>query len=234
MPMAQTIQTQADILVALIESERADAAAAANEQIRKYQILFNAFREQSLTVHAATKADAQQQLAEMQSRLLGHAKARSSSSSEEPPVEGTSLELPRLEQLKTALNPLGIIVSADDTSPLLRFDPRWNTILTDLGIANLGTFLERLTNRLQHDRETIASLETQLHAANQERSKMMTEDEAKIASLKSEISRLLITSPPSLPIPHSSPPTLYKIPTTEISSALLESRLIHYRPHPVS
>jgi len=197
--MAEMIQTQADILVALIESERADAAAAANEQLRKYQILFNAFRQQSLSVHAAVKADAHQlqQLAEMQSRPQSPSSPLSATP-EQASVEG------RLERLKTALNPLGIIVSVDDTSPLVRFDPRWNTILADLGIANLGTFLERLTNRLQHDRETIASLEAELHAANQDRSKM-TEDEMKIAFLKSEISRLL--SAPPLPSPAIHMPT---------------------------
>ena len=235
--MAQTIQSiqgQADILIALIESERADAAAAANEQLRKYQILFNAFRQQTHAVHA----DAQQQLAEVQSRLPqspSSSLSEASGSYQQAPVQGTSLEIPRLEKLKMALNPLGIIVSTDNTSPLLRFDPRWNTILADLGIANLATFLEKLTTRLQQDRETIASLETQLHAANRDRSKMITDEEMKIASLKSEISRLLATSAP--PAPSSAPPTLqipYRIPTTQIPSVLLESYTTHSRPRTVS
>jgi hypothetical protein len=71
-PVGTSIQSGADALMALIEAERVNAAALARDQFRKLEQMFNAFRQRSMTIHAANQAqlaEANQNIQHLQYRL---------------------------------------------------------------------------------------------------------------------------------------------------------------------
>jgi hypothetical protein len=71
-PTGSSIQAAADVIVALIEAERVNAAAVARDQLHKLERMFIAFQHQAITTHAANEAqlaDAHQNIKHMQSLL---------------------------------------------------------------------------------------------------------------------------------------------------------------------
>jgi hypothetical protein len=71
-PVGTSIQAGADVIMALIEAERVNAAAQARDQCHKLERMFNAFRQQSITIYAANQAqlaEAHQNIQHLQHRL---------------------------------------------------------------------------------------------------------------------------------------------------------------------
>jgi hypothetical protein len=78
-PVGTSIQTAADVIMALIEAERVNAAVVARDQLHKLQRMFHAFQLQAMSTHAANEAhlaDADQNLQHMQSLLAQSQPAR--------------------------------------------------------------------------------------------------------------------------------------------------------------
>lgn len=220
-PVGTSIQVGADVLMEIIKSERANAAAAALDQLRRFEQFFNDFKQQTRAMHANDMervADAQKRLVEMQTQFIQsrdippsvsnasnplplsrQITAASRSPDQTRPVdshtvptgsEEESLAKQQLDNIQTALKEVGIIFSTEDN--LLNFGVGWDAVLAELGnsssrILSSGTLLQRLTDRLQRDREAIAILKQKLSDSVEARENADKTYKMDIAALKLKV-----------------------------------------------
>ncbi|RDB21216.1 hypothetical protein Hypma_011751 [Hypsizygus marmoreus] len=170
-PVGTSIQIAADMLVALVESQREEAAASAREQLQKLEHFFHAFRQQTMTMHAAEQAqvsDARQKLVDMQTRFTEFQQnfampttsaplplsrqieiapdQSNNSATHTPHEEEESLVKKHLDELQSALRGVGIVFSSEENT--LRFEAEWAAVLAELGAQDLGVMNPTAFNEL--------------------------------------------------------------------------------------
>lgn len=166
-PVGTSIQSGTDAVMALIEAERMNAAALARDQFYNLDRMFNAFRQQSMTIHAANQAqlaEANQNIQHLQYRLSQSAPEPSENASQlavtqpgtsQYDVEALQAEVCRitaesidarreealakrhLDELQTALQRFGIGFSREENS--LRFEAGWAVVLAEIEGSERGS-----------------------------------------------------------------------------------------------
>ncbi|KAF8077803.1 hypothetical protein FPV67DRAFT_1647885 [Lyophyllum atratum] len=205
-PVGTSIQVAADMLVTLIESERANAANASQARYNQLERHFISFRENSMSLVAVEQArthqtqreliDTQALLAQYQQYVAStagavqnrieyahaaHDQARQGDVRRIEEQEKEASAQKRLDELQAVLRDIGIVFSVEDNS--LRFEAGW-------AFGRLHEVLGQLTQRLQQDHQHIAQLEQKVLASDEEKIQLVNNYELELQCLKLEISML--------------------------------------------
>ncbi|KAG6860955.1 hypothetical protein C0995_005619 [Termitomyces sp. Mi166 len=215
-PPGTAIQTAADAIIDLIASEREEAARASYQHSLQLERQFATYRESASAAIATEQArlnDTHRKLIATQALLAQYQHATHVRVATVAPRPGQrqieagdvfqrihDIEEPsakqRLEEMQNALRDVGIVFSSEDNS--LRFEAGWAAVLAqlearDFGVMNAGRLHEvlgQLTQRLQHDRETIAQLEQRIVDLDAEKAQLIEKYELELQVSKLEISLL--------------------------------------------
>ncbi|KAF5380819.1 hypothetical protein D9615_004087 [Tricholomella constricta] len=228
-----SIQLGADMLVNLIDIERADAARVSREQYAQLEKYFTSYRSNALATVAAEQAKVQEahgKLLTTQALLTQYQhyvassqgtvrQIQSANAPQAHPCQGqmqqttAQSEEPtakrRLDVLQHALQDVGIIFCEDNS---IRFEAGWAAVLAqlearDCGVMNAGRLHEvlgQLTSKLQQDRETISQLKHQVLTLDDEKKHLVEKYELEIQCLKLEISMLQDAASSQSPTPATS------------------------------